>query len=239
MPLNKPIKDTPYPIADYDDLVTAITEYMDRDDTEFLNQIPNFIDFAQKEIFRTKRYNFNAKESYLQVTNGVANLPTDWLQTDYLLFSSGWREARETSRAEVLEHMKQGYTIDNTPEIIYTRLQDRLLFSPVFDNELPTTNADGSLTITDPNTLVMGYWFDPARPSEGGSSAVNYLIKIAPDALLYSACAFASAFIQDTENEQAYANKAQAVITSLDQQNVQQDHAGVKVVKLANIREYW
>lgn len=235
---NKPMPNATYPITDYDSLCKAVQLWADRDDDEFVNQIPNFIDFAQKEIFRTGRYEFNAKEAYLLVTDGFTTIPTDWLQTDYMMLSEGWREVRETSRAEVLNHMKQGYTIENAPEIVYTRFQGRFLFSPAFSNQLPVTNADGSVSY-DPNTVLMGYWFDPARPSEGGDSPVDYLIQIAPDLLLNQALVYAMSFINDMDSQTDYQQKANAVLNSLNEQNKSMDNGGVKVVKLANIREYW
>lgn len=238
MAKNNTMPDTPYPISSYDDLITAIQETMDRDDAEFINQIPNFIDFAQKDIFRTKRYNLNAKEAYLAVSNGQANLPTDWLTTDYIVFGNGWKEARETSRQEVFDHYKQGYTLETAPEVVYCRMQERLLFSPSFDASTPVTNADGSISYSDP-TIIMGYFFDPNRPSEGGSSPVDYLILVAPDLLMYKACTYAATFIQDSDGETAFTDKTNAIISSLDEQNKQQDYRGPKVVKTPNIRELW
>lgn len=235
---NKPIPTTPYPIATYNDLKTAVAEYMDRDDTEFLNQIPNFIDFAQKGVFRDNRFNFSAKEAYIQVSNGLCNLPTDYLSMDYLIMGDGYREIRETSRAEVFNHQKLGLTMENTPEILYTRMQDRLLFSPTFDAALPVTNADGSTTY-DENTVIMGYYYDPARPSQGGQNAVDYLIAIAPDALLYSACANAASFISDDDAEKTYTAKYNLVMNQLTEQNKTLSYQGVKRRKLANVRQYW
>lgn len=235
---NSKMPNVAYPIADYDDLIKAVQLWADRDDDEFVNQIPNFIDFAQKELFRTGRYNFNAKEAYVSVVNGIINLPTDWMQTDYLIMSNGWRELRETSRAEVLNHMKQGYTLATTPEIVYTRMQDRLLLSPIFSASLPVTNSDGTVSY-DENTILMGYWFDPNRPSEGGSSPVDYLIQIAPDLLLNATLGYAMSFISDNDAASSYIDRTNNILNSMDEQNKMQDNTGVKVIKLANIREYW
>lgn len=235
---NANIPNTPYPIATYNDLKNAVAEYMDRDDSEFINQIPNFIDFAQKAVFRDNRFNFSAKEAYIQVSNGLCNLPSDYLSMDYLIMGDGYREIRETSRAEVFNHQKLHTTLDTTEEILYTRMQDRLLFSPSFDASLPATNADGSTTY-DENTVIMGYYYDPARPTEGGQNAVDYLINIAPDALLYSACANAASFISDADAEKTYTAKYNLVMQQLTEQNKTLSYQGVKRRMLANVRQYW
>lgn len=228
-------QETTYPIDSYQDLQNAIIEWADRDDSEFVNQVPNFIDFAQKEIYRTARFVFTSKEAYLKVVNGQANIPTDWISSEYLIFANGWKNVRETSLQEVQYAKRKGETLENCNEVIFCRTGQRFLFTPEFDANLP--DDDGSL---DGTQLVLGYFFDPNKLSGDVDNDAKYLLMVAPDLLLYTALKHACTFIQDADGENAFTAKANATRKQMEEQNKLQDYkASPKAVASVNPRNFW
>lgn len=213
------------PISDYNGLVQAVQLWCDRDDDEFCNQIPNFIDFAQHEIFRGERLTFMEKEAYLQVDNGQAYIPSDWMESKYLMFSNGWKKPRETSLDEVLSRKQLKQTLANADEVVFCRTSTRFLFTPSFDATLPAD--DGSL---DGSQLIICYYGDPNRLSENSMDAAQYLLTVAPDLLLYTTCKHASYFLNDDDSVKRYSQLEQSAMSQFKVQKNQQDYSASSLV---------
>lgn len=222
-----------YPISDYEDLQEAVQLWADRDDQEFINQIPNFIDFAQKEIYRNLRTQMTQKEAYLQIVNGQAYIPTDWLQTDYLLTVDGPVVGRVTS----VEEITSDYSTDpdnslkfmaDLNQIKWCRIGTRFMFAPKITANLPVANGDGTYTY-DGSEVVLGYFADPSRMKT--VDATNYLLTVAPDLMLFMSMKFASDFIQDYSSSQNYNQKAVAILQQLTEQQKDAEFSGSPLVR--------
>lgn len=227
------------PISTYEDLKEAVQLWIDRDDEEFVGQVPNFINFAEKEIYREMRFPPMEKEAYLKIVNGQADIPTDWLESIYMTTCTGWNKVRETSSDEVLYNLNlyPNSTSKAVNEIMFCRMGKRFFFYPAIDANLPVTDKLGNQHF-DGSEMILGYYADPVELV--GDSESSTLLQIAPDLLLYTALKHACSFVQDNDGEQAFTAKADAAMQQMQDQKQQQDFKGSpKVVAIANINTYW
>lgn len=204
MSSNYPMVTPPYPISNYGDLKELVQSWSDRDDDEFCEQIPNFVDFAQKEIYRRLRITPMAKEAYLEIDNGAAYIPSDFLEADYIRFIDNNLLMRETTIEEVVgkvngdlyakQNVDAEYCRLNAIEPVFARMQYRWIFYPAITAPLPTYDASGAVVLAG-NEVVLGYYGDPVRMSE--DSDTSPLITLAPEALLYLTLAHAAVYVND------------------------------------------
>lgn len=220
---------TAYPIQSYKDLKDAVIEWADRDDDEFIDQVPNFINFAEKELYRTIRYAFLEKEAYLKIVNGQCTIPTDWLQTVGIMTANNYITARETTFEEVnlARHNKF------TDELIFARVGKRWFFYPELNANLP--NEDGTM---DGSQVIINYFADTKEMVNDSDGST--LLTVAPDLLLYTALKHACKFVQDSDGAAGWEQLADDVYAQLKFQNDEMDYqAGIKVVDLGNVNQYW
>lgn len=237
----------PYPIDDYDKLKQAIQLWCDRDDTEFVNQIPNFIDFAQKDMYRQLRIQPMAKEAYLPITEGKADFPMDWLQNKYMYFAANGVFFRECTQEEWSARINSDEMGDTEPDInyimeneiqpVFCRVGTRMFFYPAISADVPEQDDSSTGDVPD-NAVVMGYYSDPQRMTKSDDDP--YMLEIAPDYFLYASCKHASIFCQmydAADRAEKMANDLLAVIQKQD------DHTYLntspKVALMGNIHSYW
>jgi hypothetical protein len=223
------IANTPYPIQTYSDLKKAVAEWIDRDDEEFVNQIPNFINFAEKEIYRTLRVPALQKETYIQIVNGQATIPSDWIESVAMYSANGWIRPRETSFDEII---RRKHTLNNE-EVLFTRVGRRWFFSPEINASITMINGEAP-----EDAMILNYYADTSEMTEDTDESP--LLTLAPDLLLYTALKHACVFVQDKDGEQAWSDKASSSYQQLTQQTKSQDYsASNKVIRLANVNSYW
>ncbi|HCT9982774.1 TPA: hypothetical protein OUD88_002864 [Enterobacter hormaechei] len=239
------------PINTYQDLIEAIQLWADRDDEEFIKQIPNFIDFAQKEIFRTARWQFMHKEAYLYVNNGLADLPSDFLSPDYMYFADSGLMINPTSRDTISYELNSNWNkyssedrannnlLEQAREVKYARFGKRLFFSPPFHADVPTQDDNGTGDI--PTTaVVFGYYSDPvAFYNNPDDSAVNYLLQIAPDLLLNLSLKQAAYFMQNTDFIDYFESEAQKIFDQMTEQQKELDDNSGLVIHTPSINQFW
>lgn len=222
------------PIVTYGDLKSAVQEWLDRDDSETVNQIPNFINFAEKELYRQLRIPPMQKEAYLQINQGQAYVPTDWLTTCYILSADGYHKARETSLDEVMYRSNQKVS---EGELVFSRMGKRFFFYPEITATVPTYDKFGNYVVNG-SEIIIGYYAD--QPELTGDAETSTLLTIAPDLLLYTALKHGSVFTQDVEAEKAWQEKQQAAMQQLQEQNSNTDFKGSPLaVHLAPVTTYW
>lgn len=228
------VPNTPYPIGNYGDLKKAVAEWADRDDDEFTKQIPNFINFAEKELYRQLRIPPMQKEAYLSIKNGVCEIPTDWLTTCYIISGKNYHKARETSFDEVMFRSNQKVS---EGELVFARANKRFFFYPEITATIPAVDEYGNY-ITNGSEMIIGYYAD--QPELTGDAETSTLLTIAPDLFLYTALKHAMSFIQDKDGESAYQAKQQASMQQLLEQNSNVDFKGSPLaVHLAPVTTYW
>lgn len=228
---NYPVPSVPYPINNYGNLKQAIQLWCDRDDEEFCGQIPNFIDFAQKDMYRILRLEVMQKEAYLEIDDGWAYVPSDWVQSDYLRSLAGNILFRETSYDEVAlknaQHANAPASIGEV-EPIFARVGYRWAFYPKINAPQPTYDESGAVVLQG-NEVVLGYYADVGKMES--DSDTSGLLNLAPDFFLYTACKHASLFCNDPDAADRAANEAERILKLLEQQNHMMDYkASPKVI---------
>ncbi|WP_281080291.1 phage adaptor protein [Klebsiella quasivariicola] len=188
-------------IDTYQELVEAVQLWADRDDDEFVNEIPVFIDFAEREAYRLLTNSPAAeKEAYLEIINGWAYIPSDFLTGKYMrLIDNPWMSVRESTFDEVrmLNGSDPYVNTDGVKEIVFCSIGPRFAFYPQSLNcPLPTENPDGSVT-TSGAEMVMDYICDPMPLGE--DNPTNYMLTLAPEVLLYGALKHAAMFTKDAD----------------------------------------
>lgn len=229
--------DVQYPINTYGWLKKAVALWADRDDDEFVNQIPNFINFAEKEIYRNLRVPPLEKEAYLDIKDGMAYLPPDYLETQWIMIASSGQVCRVTSPEEIdwLRRNKTTHpSMFNESEITFARMGHRLLFYPAINADVPEEPEDGSPPITPDNAVIINYYADPQEMTDDMDT--NVLLTIAPELLLYFTLRHASLFVQDDNGVQKWSALGKAILDEMVAQAEKAEYSGSPLV-IPNTRE--
>lgn len=222
--------DVQYPINTYGWLKKAVSLWADRDDDEFVNQIPNFINFAEKEIYRNLRIPAMEKEAYLNIKDGVCFIPPDLLEIKWIMTSKTGQMFRSTSPEEV-DWLKRNKTKNSTDfnqgEITFTRLGSRLFFYPLIDAELPPSNLAPDDVPPD-SAVVINYYQDTKEMTDDYDK--NVLLTIAPELLLYFTLRHASLFIQDDSGVQKWSALGKSMLDEIVAQADKMEYSGSPLV---------
>lgn len=236
----------PAQIRTYGQLKDAVSLWADRDDEEFVGQVPNFINFAEKEIHRNLRTPITEREEYLRIVNGVAFIPSDLLEIRYIMNADTGQMCRVTSPEE-LDWLRRNKTNHrdqfSDQEIVFSRMAGRFYFYPLITSVVPNSNIDangGVLPGSQPadgnpdpdasakSAYLISYYADPQELVE--DTDTNTLLTVAPEALLYAALKHAALFVQDDNAVQKWAALADAAITELNNQNTKFEYSGSPLV---------
>lgn len=219
-----------YPINTYGWLKQAVSLWADRDDDEFVNQIPNFVNFAEKEIYRNLRVPSIEKEAYLDVKNGVAFIPPDLLEIKYIMLANTGQVARASSPEEIdwLRRGKTTHATDfNTGEIVFTRMGSRLFFYPATVTADVPANNDPA-TPVPANAMIINYYQDTVEMIKDTDQ--NVLLTIAPELLLYYTLRHAALFVQDDMAAQKWSAVGKAALDEIVLQAEKMEYSGSPLV---------
>lgn len=220
-----------YPINTYGWLKKAVSLWADRDDPEFVNQIPNFINFAEKEIYRNLRIPPLEKEVYLDIKDGGAFIPPDYLEAQWMMRSKDGLIFRVTSLEEV-DWLKRNNSVNptnwNQGEVVFARLGSRFIFYPAIEADTPVYPDDGSPEIPADNAVVLSYYADP--PEFWEDSDTSAILTIAPELLLYFALRHASLFVQDDNAVQKWSALGKAILDEVVEQSKKAEYSGSPLV---------
>ena len=223
--------DVQNPINTYGWLKKAVSLWADRDDPEFVNQIPNFINFAEKEIYRNLRIPPLEKEVYLDIKDGVAFIPPDYLEAQWMMRSKDGLIFRVTSLEEV-DWLKRNNSVNptnwNQGEVVFARLGSRFIFYPAIEADTPVYPDDGSPEIPAENAVVLSYYADP--PEFWEDSDTSAILTIAPELLLYFALRHASLFVQDDNAVQKWSALGKAILDEVVEQSKKAEYSGSPLV---------
>lgn len=220
-----------YPINTYGWLKKAVSLWADRDDDEFVNQIPNFINFAEKEIYRNLRIPPLEKEVYLDIKDGIAFIPPDFLEAQWIMRASNGMMFRVTSPEE-LDWMKRNNSINpsnwNQGDVMFARLGSRFMFYPLIDADTPVYPDDGAPEIPADNAVVLSYYADPPEFHEDEDTSA--ILTIAPELLLYFTLRHASLFVQDDNGVQKWSALGKAILDEIVEQSKKAEYSGSPLV---------
>ena len=219
--------DVQNPINTYGWLKKAVSLWADRDDDEFVNQIPNFINFAEKEIYRNLRIPPLEKEVYLDIKDGVAYIPPDYLEAQWMMRAKDGTIFQVTSPEEI-SYRRQHGTINpshwNNQPVNFARFGSRFIFYPSIEADTPYYPDDGSPLIPAENSVILSYYADPPEFHEDTDTSA--ILTIAPELLLYFTLRHACLFVQDDNGVQKWSALGKAILDEMVEQNKKQEYSG-------------
>lgn len=221
----------PAQIKSYGDLKKAVALWIDRDDPEFVDQIPTFINFAEKEIYRNLRIPRFEREIYLRIREGMAYIPADCVEINYIMHAHTGKVFRTTSPEE-LDWLRRGMTKNqssfNQQEIVWTRTTGRFYFYPPITANIPTKTTDCCEETYDGSEVLISYYRDTSEMVEDTDTCA--IITIAPELFLYMALKHACLFVQDDNGVQKWGAMANASMAEIDAQAKRMEYSGSPLV---------
>lgn len=206
----------------YKEFKAAVSTWLNRKDSATLDNIPMFINFAEKQFTRlVKLPYYETMVSFIINENfNYVVIPQDFLSAKHVMINS-----KPYNRADVETFMRlknmtsdadwQGKSTDNTDAMIlsdragstsdkqyfFTRIGEQIHFLP--------TPAIGDTVEIIYSQDIPEMTFDNDQP---------YSLLVAPDVMLYLTLRHAAIFLRDNEQEQYWMAKAQEAADSMNKQ---------------------
>jgi len=163
---------TPSFVLTYDSLVTTVTQYLERNDTATVNQIPTFITMCEFEIAQEIKTlgQLQVVTATMNVGNNVIAKPARWRKTVSFNITNGTsRQPVYLRKYEYLKAYAPDNTATGTPVYYADYNYDNWLVAPTPDQNysfevlfyerlqpLSSTNQTNWLTQNAPNAMLFG-----------------------------------------------------------------------------------
>ena len=185
-------------ITTYDELKASIASWLNRDDLTAV--IPDFIALAEARIARDLRHWKQEKRVTTSVDERYENLPNDWLELKLITLSTG-KMLQTISSAEMADRRSKS-EVASEPRFVRVTA-DQLEFYP---------------TPAQATEVSMLYY---ARiPALSDAEPTNWLLRDAPDALLYGALVNSAPYLSDDNRAQVWASLYQSSVDQLNLESV-------------------
>lgn len=209
-------------IDTYKDLKEAVALWLNRKDSATINNIPMFINFAEKQFTRLVKLPYYEVKSEFTIDENFdyVVIPQDFLSAKHLMVNGkpyNRVDVETFMRMKNLNNIRDYVTSKNDPDsgvilsdqagstsdksYFFTRIGEQIHF-------LPTPKV-GDVVELIYRQDIPEMQFDNDQP---------YSLLVAPDVLLYLSMRHASIFIRDVEMEQYWMSKAQEAAESLQTQ---------------------
>lgn len=197
-------------ITDYDSLVSAVTEYLARDqDTTLVARIPSFIQLAEAKFNRVLLHPRMETRSTTTVDTGSSepefiSLPSDFqtMRRVRLNGVTGKPRLQFMSQTQLEDYR---YSIDN--------VSDQPVYFSIVGDEMelaPTPNEDYELEMV----------YRANIPALASTNTTNWLLTLAPDLYLYGSLLESAPYMKEDERIEVWAAGVQ---TAIDQLNAHGD----------------
>lgn len=221
-------------IDTYKDLKEAVALWLNRKDSATINNIPMFINFAEKQFTRLVKLPYYEVKSEFTIDENFdyVVIPQDFLSAKHLMINGkpyNRVDVETFMRMKNLNNIRDYVTSKNDPDsgvilsdqagstsdkaYFFTRIGEQIHF-------LPTPKV-GDLVELIYRQDIPEMQFDNDQP---------YSLLVAPDVLLYLSMRHASIFIRDVEMEQYWMSKAQEAAESVQTQIDEAEWSGSSLV---------
>lgn len=191
-------------ITTYDELKDSIAKWLNRDDLTAV--IPDFISLAEASISRDLRHFKQEKRVTTVANERYENLPNDWLEILQVQLTAGGIISSMSSVE--MEKLRAQSDAAGTPK--YMRLTaDQIEF-------YPTPNDDYGITL-------QYYARIPALTTADPS---NWLLRDAPDVLLYGSLVASAPYLADDARTQIWVSLYRAGIEGLNAESLKAKNSG-------------
>jgi len=209
-------------IDTYKDLKEAVALWLNRKDSATINNIPMFINFAEKQFTRLVKLPYYEVKSEFTIDENFdyVVIPQDFLSAKHMMVNGkpyNRVDVETFMRMKNLNNTRDYVTSKNDPDsgvilsdqagstsdkaYFFTRIGEQIHF-------LPTPKV-GDVVELIYRQDIPEMQFDNDQP---------YSLLVAPDVLLYLSMRHASIFIRDVEMEQYWMSKAQEAAESVQTQ---------------------
>jgi hypothetical protein len=191
-------------ITTYSELKSAIANWLNRDDLTAV--IPDFISLAEARIARDVRHWKQEKRVTADMDERYENLPNDWLEIKQVQLSSGGKILSISSSE--MEDRRAASDAGGKPRFMRLTADQIELY--------PTPDAAYEVT--------MQYY---ARiPALSDLEPDNWLLRDAPDVLLYASLMQSAPYLVDDARTQIWAQLYQTAVDALNAENEKARTAG-------------
>lgn len=204
-------------IQNYGDLKEKVQSYVNRKETEFVNNIPLFIALAERKIFRQLRAPVNERIITFtpapSETAAQIQLPDDYLELKLVVFNST-RVLKRISEQRYYFEKENNYRtgITGTP-VYFARIGNTLNLIPEPDTEDP---------------VQMYYWADQSGSMIDDTDA-SPLLRMAPDLYLYGALLEAQPWLKNDPRITTWSEMFRSTMDLINQQTVADEYSGSNV----------
>src|SRR4249919_1309406 len=196
-------------VVTYSGLVSTLGDWLNRGDTDFTSQIPNFVTLLEAELNRTLRVPEMEESAEITVTDSSATLPTDLREIRHLY----WNGDIDNEIVPVpLSTIRRDYPLGS--------FTDRPLVYAVRGGDIELAPLPGDI---DGTLTVLYYEEIPALSADNES---NWLIAAHPDIYLFGSLTMAEAFLWNDERVGQWRGAYENAVEQLKAQGVSKHHGG-------------
>lgn len=203
-------------INNYGDLKIAVQTWLNRKDNATINNLPMFINFAEKEFARIVRlpYYEDTINRVVIPDNLFIELPKDFLSVKHFVVNGKIQTRTDVETFTRVQHQFSADKMirDESP-YYFARIGNRIFTHP-------------ALTPGDQVSLI----YNRDIPEMKEENDCPYSLMIAPDVMLYLCLRHASIFLRDNEQEMYWAQKANDAALSVNQQLDEAEWSGSSLV---------
>lgn len=218
-------------IDTYKDLKDAVALWLNRKDSATVNNIPMFINFAEKQFTRLVKLPYYEVQSSFTIDSNFnyVVIPQDFLSAKHILVNGkpyNRVDVETFMRMKNIGNIGDYATSDatnaqlsnqagstSTKNYFFTRIGEQIHFLP--------TPQIGDVVDLIYRQDIPEMTFDNDQP---------YSLLVAPDVLLYLSLRHASIFLRDNEQEQYWMSKAQEAAESVQAQIDEAEWSGSSLV---------
>jgi hypothetical protein len=193
-------------ITTYSELQAAVGNWLNRSD--LTSNIPDFIMLAENVIYRRLRIRAMESNFTLTIANGVAALPSDYLELKHAYVDG--------SPMVQLEKKSSAWIYENYPQ----RSSDS---KPLYIAEDTSNFIFGPFP--DSNYTVKGTYYQ-RLPALSNTNTTNWFITNAPGLLLFGALKEAEPFLKNDDRVALWESKFNGILDSLDMQERRTRYSG-------------
>ena len=184
-------------ITTYDELKTAIADFLNRDDLSAA--VPTFISLAEADMQRKVRHWRQEKRSTAEIDTQYSAIPADFLEIiRFYVTSSDTKPLELISQAELLDRKRRNLDTSGSPSY-YALTAGEIEVYPV-----PDGTYDVEL-----------YYFSRV-PALSASATTNWLLEYFPDVYLYGALMHSAPYLKDDARLQVWAALYQQGIDAIN-----------------------
>lgn len=194
-------------ITTYDELKTAIADFLNRDDLTAV--IPTFISLAEADMQRRVRHWRMEKRSTAELDTQYSAIPADFVEVIRVYVTSGDTKPLELiSQAELLDRKAKSLNTSGTPAY-YAFTAGEIEIYPAPDG-----------------TYDVELYYIASIPALSDSSTANWLLERYPDAYLYGALVHAAPYLNDDARIQVFAALYQSAIDAINAESERSKFGG-------------